>query len=125
VPRYRGRSPLYGTRIWDFVHDQIIGAAPAVLAPAAADRLGELMTERYNLVTPDVPIKPGKTEGCVMRVWSKGAEPVRDAVTKKLVAWEPCKPGCDPKKGKPCYECRRRAVIVTKGLEHWEMRDAA
>ncbi len=116
--QFRGKSPLYGTRAWNFVHDQILGSAPRVLAPAAADRVGELMTLRYNTWTKDVPIKPGKTEGCVMRVWSKGAEPVRDAITKKLVAWEPCLPGCA--KGAPCRECRRKKVITERGLAHWK-----
>jgi hypothetical protein len=120
---HRGKSALYGTRGWNFVHDQIIGAGPRVLVADAADRLGALMTARYNTWTPDVPIKEGKTEGCVMRVWSKGAEPVRDAVTKKLVPWEPCLPGCEKKK--PCRECQRRTVITTRGLEHWDERKAA
>ncbi len=81
-------SALYGSRDFVMIHDQVLAAGHESRASNAADRLGELMTERYNLWTPDVPIKPGKTEGCVMRVWSKGAEPVRNPVTKKLEAWD-------------------------------------
>ena len=82
-------SPLYGTRQWAFVHDQIISSSREEHASAAAIRKAELMTERYNKWVPDVPIKPGKTEPCVMRVWSKNADPVWSADKRSLIPWEP------------------------------------
>lgn len=80
-------SPLYGCIPWNFVHDQSIVQGPADRAAEAVEHMAPLMCERYNRWTPDVPVRPDGM-ACVMSVWSKGAEPVRD-VRGKLVPWEP------------------------------------
>lgn len=69
-------SPLYGSRFYAVVHDEIIMSSPEHLAGAAAVRLGELMEVGMSIVAPDVP---HWAEPCVMgKRWIKSAEPVFD-----------------------------------------------
>lgn len=77
-------SPLFGARLSMFVHDEFIGEAPEEFAPAAAERLAEVMRLGMALYLPDIPIiaKP-----VLMRRWYKDAEPVY--VDGVLVPWEP------------------------------------
>jgi hypothetical protein len=79
------QDPLYRARIIQFTHDSITGEAPAAKAPAAAKRLGELMSDAARLCTPDCPTR---AEPSLMSRLSKNAEPIYDA-TGELLVWDP------------------------------------
>jgi len=64
-------SALYGTACVNFVHDEIVGEALIEQAPAAADRLAEVMVGVGKRYCPDVRLV---AEPVVMRWWAKGAE---------------------------------------------------
>lgn len=66
-------STLYGSRPVAFVHDEIILETPEAAGHAALKRLQELMVAGMKEFVPDVAVR---TEGCLMRRWYKGAEPV-------------------------------------------------
>lgn len=82
-------SPLYGCRIFAFIHDEFILEAPIPQARAAAKRLSEIMVEQMMRYTPDIP---SKAEAALMRRWYKEAEPEFNA-QGLLVPWEPTHPG--------------------------------
>lgn len=69
-------SPLLGTRVVLFMHDEFIAETPdhPTRAGLAADRLAEVMRVGMQEVIPDVPIKCSPT---MSRRWHKGAEAVR------------------------------------------------
>ena len=69
-------SPLYGTRLNAFVHDEFLAEGPAAQAPEAGDRLAELMIREMAEVAPDVV---HEAEPYLMKQWSKGAATKRDA----------------------------------------------
>jgi DNA polymerase-1 len=77
-------SPLYGSRMVVFAHDEFILEVPEKGAAEALTRLAECMVEGMAELVPDVKIS---AEGCLMRRWYKGAEPVY--VDGVLVPWEP------------------------------------
>jgi hypothetical protein len=96
-----GVSPLFGTRMTNYVHDEILLETPEYRAHEVAHELVNLMIEGAAPYLPDVP---ATAEPKIMRFWSKGAEQVwRDAVPgesfvlrrgadgkekpKRLVAW--------------------------------------
>ena len=76
-------SPLYGTRIVNFIHDEWIGEAPWSRAPEAAEELSRLMIVGAQPYLPDMHIK---AEACVMKFWSKKAQTLRDG-NGRLMAW--------------------------------------
>jgi hypothetical protein len=76
-------SPLYGSRIVCFVHDEIILESLEYRAPAAAQRLEQLMIEHMGYWVPDVPCT---ATAHLMRRWSKKAKPVYQ--NGVLVPWE-------------------------------------
>lgn len=78
-------SPLYGTRMVAFIHDEVLAECPEDRAPEAADRLSALMVEGMKAYLPDVPVK---AEPALMRYWYKDAETVRDSAGR-LQIWEP------------------------------------
>lgn len=78
-------SPLYGSRIVAFVHDELILESPEDGAPEAADRLAVVMQEAAAKWMPDLPLR---AEAHLMRRWYKAAGPVRDE-RGRLVPWEP------------------------------------
>jgi DNA polymerase I-like protein with 3'-5' exonuclease and polymerase domains len=78
-------SPLFGSRLTMFVHDEFIGESPEEQAPAAAERLSEVMAAGMKLYLPDIPVKCAPV---LMRRWYKEAEPVWDDAGNLLV-WEP------------------------------------
>lgn len=79
-------SPLYGSRVVAFVHDEIIvETAEGPNAHFAAQELGRLMIEGANKYLGRVPVR---LKPQLMRLWSKAAEPVFDA-EGRLVPWEP------------------------------------
>lgn len=77
-------SPLYGSRIVNFVHDEIIIETPEEKAHEAAIELARLMVEGASVLMPDVP---PKVEPLLMRRWSKKAKPMKDE-TGRLVPWD-------------------------------------
>lgn len=76
-------SPLYDTRIVNFIHDEWIGEAAIARAPEAAEELSRLMVVGAQPFLPDMRIK---AEPCVMKFWSKKAKDLRDH-NGRLIAW--------------------------------------
>lgn len=100
VPRVRslafgGDSPLYGSRIVNFVHDEFIIEVPEHLAHEAALETVAIMEEAGRQWMPDVP---PRAEPALMRRWRKGAEPAYE--NGRLVPWEPK----DEKQGRMVWE---------------------
>ena len=83
----RPPSPLFGSRLCLFVHDEFIIETPYAQADAAVRRLSDVMIVGMREVVPDVKVG---TEYALARRWYKGAGPVYD-VDGKLVPWEPKK----------------------------------
>ena len=77
-------SPLFGSRIVNFVHDEIIIETPESGAHEAAEELAKLMVEGASVLLPDVP---PKAEPLLMRRWSKQAKPLYDE-RGRLVPWD-------------------------------------
>lgn len=83
------RSPLFGSRPANFVHDELINETrDNDNAHDAAHELARLMKVGANEWLPDVPFKDGEIEPVLMRVWSKDAEALHDA-RGRLVPWTP------------------------------------
>lgn len=79
-------SPLYGGRIVNFVHDELIVAvADNDNAHDAAIELGRLMVEGARPWIPDVP---PVVEPLLARRWSKAAKPLIHPRTGRLVPWD-------------------------------------
>lgn len=77
-------SPLYGSRVVNFPHDESLLELPEDRAHEAAIRVGQIMVEGLQYYCPDVPIT---ATPALMRRWYKDAEPVtKDG---KLIPWEP------------------------------------
>ena len=77
-------SPLYGSRIVVFVHDEMFGESPEEKASAAAHRCAQIMNETAAEWMPDVKCVG---EPALARRWYKGMEPVyKDGI---LIPWEP------------------------------------
>lgn len=86
VSKYEGlESPLYGSRIPVFQHDETIGDHPESIAADAATRQAELMEEALRIACPDMH-KAVKVQPTLMRRWDKRAQPVY--VNGRLVPWE-------------------------------------
>jgi DNA polymerase-1 len=79
------RSPLYGCRIGNFVHDEIIGEAKLAIAAEAAEELSRLMVLGAQPWIPDIKLV---AEPCLMSVWSKNAKTLRDE-KGRLIPWAP------------------------------------
>lgn len=75
-------SPLEGSRVVAFMHDEILIESPEDKAPEAGDRLSEIMIEAMQVFIPDVPIV---AEPMLMRTWNKKAETLRDDAGRLLV----------------------------------------
>jgi DNA polymerase I len=78
------QSPLFGSRLMIFAHDETIIEIPEEKAHEAAHRQAEIMVEHMHKYTPDVKIK---AEPALMRRWHKQAEAVYS--NGRLVPWEP------------------------------------
>jgi DNA polymerase I len=78
-------SPLFGTRMVAFIHDEFLCEGPEDKASAAAYRLADLMVKGMDKVAPDVP---HIAEPYLSRRWYKDAEGVcmEDGT---LIPWEP------------------------------------
>jgi DNA polymerase-1 len=66
-------SPLYGSRIVLFLHDEIILEVPEHMLDVAAKELVRLMCDAVQEVIPSIPIT---STACAMRRWWKGCKPV-------------------------------------------------
>ncbi len=80
----RLKSPLLGSRVWNFVHDELILEVPIEAGHEAAIEIESVMNATMNKWTPDVP---AASEAAIMRYWTKGAEPVYNA-EGRLIPWE-------------------------------------
>jgi len=78
------RSPLFGSRIVNFVHDEIIIETPEKGAHEAAEELARVMVSGASVLMPDVP---PSAEPVLMRRWSKKAKQIRDA-QGRLIPWD-------------------------------------
>lgn len=76
-------SPLYGSRLVLFAHDETIIEIPEEKAHDAAMRQAQVMVEKMRECVPDVKVK---AEPALMRRWYKQAEAVYE--NGKLVPWE-------------------------------------
>lgn len=88
------RSPLWGSRVVLFIHDEFILEVPEARASAAARRLSEVMQAKMQAWLPDVPVTCGSV---LARRWYKGAKakeidgelvPVRPVVIDGKTKWE-------------------------------------
>ncbi len=77
-------SPLFGTRVIAFFHDELFGEVPIDRSSDAMARLRVVMVEEMQKILPDVKVD---AEPALMRdAWAKGAEPVYN--NGRLVPWE-------------------------------------
>ncbi len=81
------KSPLYGTRVIVFQHDELIAEHPESLAHEGATRISEIMCEELRKYCPDLA-GAVEAEPCLMRRWLKSAEKKLDE-NGRLVPWEP------------------------------------
>lgn len=65
---YDPSSPLYGFKLWNFVHDELLLRGPRARAAAAARELKRIMEEACLEVVPHYPIK---ADPWVATAWSK------------------------------------------------------
>jgi hypothetical protein len=72
---YLPGTALYGCRVVNEVHDEIIVEAPVAQASDAAWEMQNTMIDAYNTYTPDVPVK---ATPALMDRWSKSAETIVD-----------------------------------------------
>jgi hypothetical protein len=79
------KSPLFGSRITIFVHDELLGESPRDRAPQAAERMSQVMSLAMSYYIRRVPVHAGPV---VMGRWYKDAETVRDA-DGNLIEWKP------------------------------------
>lgn len=77
-------SPLYGVRMWGFIHDEFLFEGPEETAHIWAEEASRLMVEGMQTLVPDVLVQ---AEPALMPYWYKDAEPVY--VDGKLVPWTP------------------------------------
>ncbi|MEI6791236.1 MAG: DNA polymerase, partial [Myxococcaceae bacterium] len=78
-------SPLYGSRVVNFLHDEIILEVPEDRGHEAATQLAQVMVREFNHFVQDVPVRASPQ---LMRCWSKNAKVVYDA-QGRLVPWQP------------------------------------
>lgn len=79
------RSPLYGSRVVLFAHDEfLLETRDNDNAPDAAAELGRLMCKGANEFLPDVP---ATTTPTMMRYYSKNSKPIKHWQTGRLVPW--------------------------------------
>lgn len=78
-------SPLYGSRIVNFVHDQFLVEVPIALGPACAAEVGRIMVDE---AAPWFPNVPATVTPCLATCWSKDAVACYDE-KGELTAWSP------------------------------------
>ncbi len=80
-------SALYGYRMWNFVHDEIILEGPEKGSHEAALELAAVMVEESEKIMTHVPVR---ASAAIMRRWYKKAEAVFDD-SGRMIPWEPKK----------------------------------
>lgn len=80
------QSPLYGSHVVVFQHDELIPELIEDNAHDAAMRISEVMIEEMQFYCPDLA-PAAKAPPALMRRWLKSAEPVFS--NGRLVPWEP------------------------------------
>lgn len=80
-------SPLYGVRMWNFVHDEVLFEGPPETAHLWAPEAARLMVVAMKMYVPDVYVA---AEPALMYRWLKGAKTVYNE-RKELVPWTPQK----------------------------------
>lgn len=78
-------TALYGCRPYAFIHDEILVSAPLEQAPAAAERVSQIMVTAAEEISPDVKYK---APPAMAYRWYKAMEDVRDP-TGNLIPWVP------------------------------------
>lgn len=78
-------SPLYGSRIVNFIHDQFLVEVPEEIGHECAMEVGRLMRLGASPFIPDVP---ATCTPCLSTCWSKEAEAVYDE-NGRLIPWKP------------------------------------
>lgn len=84
-------SALFGSRVVNMAHDELIAELPEDVAHDAAHEMTRVMVEVAQRFLPDVPMT---AEPALMRAWYKDAEAVYTP-DGKLIPWEP-KPKAAP-----------------------------
>jgi DNA polymerase-1 len=79
---YLPGSVLYGCRVVNEIHDELLLEAPADIASDAAILLTDIMEAGFNYYTPDVPVE---AEPVLMDRWSKDAAQIIE--NGKLKVW--------------------------------------
>lgn len=79
-------TPLFGSRLVNFVHDQFVAEVPELIASEATLRMDTIMRETASEWMPDVTIR---TTPAITSRWYKGAEPVWSPDRKTLLEWYP------------------------------------
>jgi len=79
------KSPLFGCRIVNYIHDQFLVEAPEAIAHEACMELVRLMIEGAAPYLPDVPATVSKP--MVTRCWSKKAKQLKDK-DGRLIPWD-------------------------------------
>lgn len=82
-----GPSPLFGSHIIGFFHDELFLEHPESMGHDGATRVSEIMVEEMGYYLPYVA-SAVEAEPTLMRAWSKNAEKVVDA-SGRLIPWEP------------------------------------
>lgn len=77
-------NPLYGFRIWNMCHDEILLEGPAELCPAAAAELKRICETVY---TSWMPSSFTTWDPVICRVWTKKAKTVRKDGAYREYAW--------------------------------------
>lgn len=83
-----GPSPLIGSQVIVFQHDEVFTEADLAVLPEVAERTVEIMREDFRLGCPDYAAACDAEEAIALRWW-KEMSPVRDPVTGRLLLWEP------------------------------------
>ena len=78
-------SPLFGSHVVNFLHDEIMLEVPEQRGPEAALELANIMMREFNHFVPDVPVRASPQ---LMRCWSKNAKPIYDS-NGRLTPWQP------------------------------------
>jgi DNA polymerase I-like protein with 3'-5' exonuclease and polymerase domains len=78
-------SPLWGTRIVNFVHDENLIEGPEETVDVWAREAARIMIEQMSRYTPRVRVS---VDVSVMRRWYKGAKPTFNSAGQ-YVPWEP------------------------------------
>jgi DNA polymerase-1 len=77
------RSPLFGYRVWNFVHDEILLEGPIDTCHEAAIELSRIMEQAFNQWIPDCPTT---ADPFVTMIWSKKMEVTKDA-NGRYIPW--------------------------------------